>query len=454
MQEEESGGISLGEIFRVIWKRKWYIAAATVLVTLVATLVFAFLVNPLCASYELSFDIVYPASDTLKFPDGTPFYYQNIVSADYLERAHGSDEAFSGIDVKKLLEKNDIQVEAETEEIAGVREYTGKYTIEAKASYFSDKALANGFLQTLARIPERIVKEAADDVDFTTDETLFSEASFESRIALLTEAKKLIVGQFDDWIELLGGSYRVGGGRNLMAYRGEIAVVFDEKTQSSLERELEQGGYVPAAQVAAERLALKTEYEINEKKIEALTAAAKVSTVSFASLADIKTKEEESDGPQIVFPEEMPNVSQTLAALIARNENIRYQLGDELDAANVTKGALTEANVIAFAEKLQAQFNALNGAANTARTVSAALYEKEAYTRFDTTLAELKGEVSLVLVAVLAFVLSLFLACAVANVAESSSKRKAEAKNAAGTSKEKETPQGAEAQTEETPKEE
>lgn len=426
MKQEEGGTFS--EIFRRIWKRKWIALAITVAVMLVSVLVFALIVNPIMASYTISFNIVYPGSETLKYPNGTPFYYEDIVSEGYLAKAKEQDERFENIDIEKLVEENGISVEAETETVNGVRTYTGKYTITATASYFPSRSVANDFIKTVARVPEILVKEAAEAVDFTTDETEFSKALFQSRLALLTAQKEAILAQYDLWIEQLGGSFRVDG-RTLMASRAEIEVVFDTATLETLEKELQLGGYVPVAVIEDTRKLLKEEFNVNEKKIEELKKANGVSTVSYVvplAATSGSAGTDKSDVPQIVFPEEEPDISQMLASLISRNEEIRYQLGNNLDP-DAEEGALIEDNVNKFVAKLDKQFNALQGAAEKAKNVSVSLYGQQAYTRFEKANVEKTGSIGLVIIVVASFVLGVVVATIAAYVLENVSRKKAAA---------------------------
>ena len=433
VESKEKGLFS--EIFRRIWKRKWAALAIAVAVVLIATLAFMFIINPMNASYTISFDIVYPGSETLKYPSGTPFYYQDMVSEGYLEKAKAQDERFANIDVEKLVDENGLSVEAE--KVNGTP--TGKYTLTVKASYFSNKSLANDFIKTLARVPELYVKETAASVNYTVDSKAFADASFESQLELLSAQKNTILEQFDLWIGQLGGTFGVkveDKDRTLMAYRAEIAVVFDAITRETLEKELQLGGYVPVSgdenakkeQLKNTRTLLKEEYEVNEKTIAELKKAHGTSTVSlFVPLAAVNngTTGSEKD-TQVVFPEPEPTLSQMLAKLIARNEEIRYQLGSGLDP-ETEEGALTVENITAFSDKLTAQYNALTGAAETAKKVSASLYDQQTYTRFEKTNVEKTGGTSTILVVVASLVVGVILAGVVAYALESLKQRKANA---------------------------
>ena len=67
----------------------------------------------------------------------------------------------------------------------------------------------------------------------------------------------------------------------------------------------------------------------------------------------------------------------------------------------------------AFSERLDSQYAALETAAQTAKTVTGAIYEREASARFDSQTANESGSTSTVFVAVGTFIIA-FIVCTVA----------------------------------------
>ncbi len=431
MQEEErQEGMTLGELFRIVLKKIWILLGVSVAVALAGTAIMAFAVNPRIAKYAVDFSIVYPASDTLKYPDGSPFYYQDLVSENNLVAAKASDEAFAPIDVEKLVDENSIAITVKSAETGTVK--TDTYTIEAVQSYFPNKDVATAFLRALARGPEARVLAAAKDIDFTIDEEVFSGSSFLAQLTLLSSQKENILSQYDAWIELFGGSYRNREtGKSLFTYRTEAATVCDLAALTSLTGELERGGYVPVKSIEDERKSLAAEYEINENIIETLrTLLADVPSSAGVRLAAVKEE------PSIIT-EDVKGVSELLAEKVERNRLIEYRLGTK-EGENWTGGALNETNVNAFVARVNEQYRALNGAAGTVATVSAAIYGQETYTRFDTPRAEEKGGMSSIFVAVALFVIAFVVGAVVVFFLENSRRARAKAAQASGNSAEAE----------------
>ena len=96
-------GLSLGELFRVIFRRGWLVLVITVAVTIVGALAVALIINPMQTQYSLTFSYNYPNSSSQRYPDGTSFVYRDIVSQSSLETAKASDEAFAGVDIEGTL---------------------------------------------------------------------------------------------------------------------------------------------------------------------------------------------------------------------------------------------------------------------------------------------------------------------------------------------------------------
>ena len=55
MDNETENGLTLGEICRIVFKRIWYVLGASALVTIVAVLFIALVVNPRQGTYPRGF---------------------------------------------------------------------------------------------------------------------------------------------------------------------------------------------------------------------------------------------------------------------------------------------------------------------------------------------------------------------------------------------------------------
>lgn len=388
VMEETQSGVTFGEIVKAVKKRLWIVLIATLALAVLAVLAAQYLFNPSGSTYSLSFTLSYPGSGTGKYPDGSPFYYQEIISLEALNAAKTSDGRFDKINVEKLSEKDGISIE--------LSETGGKYTLTAKARYFSNRTEATLFLRDLAKRPLTTAVEKSKSASYTLDEAAFYSAGYEGRLEVLARQKESILAQYDEWIELYRENYSAAG-KTLANHRAEADVLFSDVVQSSLASELETNGYVLLEYLDAQRKALQAEKEENERKIEALRGALKDSP-SLALISDDETS---------TTAQKPLDLSETLAALLVRNVQIDSQLQ-----------ALTEDNIKAFDARLDEVYAALQSAANKVQAVGNALCEQEARVYFDTAQAVQNGGIGLALAAVGGLIIGFLLSCLVVCLVE------------------------------------
>ncbi|MDE6407795.1 MAG: hypothetical protein K2K50_04245, partial [Anaeroplasmataceae bacterium] len=98
--EEKEEGLSFGEIFHVLFIKKWLLLAVTIAITLLGVIFVQFLYNPGRIEYQATFEIKFPdafkqENDTTRhYPDGTEFLYQELISLNNLKKAQAKDEKF------------------------------------------------------------------------------------------------------------------------------------------------------------------------------------------------------------------------------------------------------------------------------------------------------------------------------------------------------------------------
>ena len=88
--EREEEGITLGELFRVIFKRVWVVVGVTLAITAIAVLIVALLINTSRKEYRLEYTIEFPGHENSRYPDGTAFRYQNLISLATLNAVKAS----------------------------------------------------------------------------------------------------------------------------------------------------------------------------------------------------------------------------------------------------------------------------------------------------------------------------------------------------------------------------
>ena len=377
----EKTGITLGDLIKAVLKKIWIVVIATLVVAIAAGAFVKLWYNSSRVEYSLEFTLIYPGRSQLKYPDGAPFYYQDIVSSQMLERAKATDERLKNVDVDALLSQDRVSVT----EGSG-----GRYTLRVARSGFESRDVASAFLKAVAAMPLEIVKERAAEVDYHLSENVYGSAySFQDKIALLTAQRANILWQYDSWIALFDSSYLVAG-EPLKDYRADVEVIFSDSLKQNLLKELNTYGYVLPAQLEGRVAQLRQERTVNEVKIRELKAVLAADGETSAGSG----KDAES-------------LSYMLATLVIRNVEIDYELE-----------ALTEENIAAFEQIINREYERLEKAADTMQAVSAALYEQEARVNFITTEPSTEGGKNSVIIAVfaglVAFLFSSAIICIVA----------------------------------------
>lgn len=415
-------GISLGELFRLIGKRIWYILGISVLVALLAGLIFAFGLNPKSKTYSLDFTISYPSGDTMKYPDGSPFYYRAIVSSAMLEEAKASDERFASIDVAGMLKSDDIDITAQSQEIVSESWFTGSYTLTVKSSYFSNQTIATDYLRAVANVPVNRIVSLANEIDYMLDYNIFEAASFNDRLELLAELKEGLLAQYDEWISLYRDNYLIAG-KTLKNHKADVTVVYSDSTQEMFLKELTDYGYVQKEYIEQQIAILEEERSLNKRMIAALQEAINGSVSSDTATVALVTAETTPDNgtdddttnessQTVVSVNSYLEISAQIANLTIRNEQIAYQISK-----------LTEENITEFEGRIKAEYDKLAAAAETMNAVAGAIYAQQSAVMFSTSKATEDGGTSVILAAVAGFIVAFIIAAIVFCIMELSAQK-------------------------------
>ena len=83
--EEEKNGISLRDIFRIIFSQKWLALILAAAITLLCAVCIVYVYNPSKIDYSVSFKLDLlgrnGSAETYRYPDGTTFHYLSLVSS-------------------------------------------------------------------------------------------------------------------------------------------------------------------------------------------------------------------------------------------------------------------------------------------------------------------------------------------------------------------------------------
>ena len=101
MDYYEDEGVSLGQIFKVIFNRKILLLIVSLSVAVVFFVSFYLIYNPSVRNYEVGFIYEAPSLSQGKYIDGSVFSYSDVVSLNNLEKVKASNEKYKDIDIEK-----------------------------------------------------------------------------------------------------------------------------------------------------------------------------------------------------------------------------------------------------------------------------------------------------------------------------------------------------------------
>lgn len=197
---EEESGITFGEICHLVKKRIWWILGISVIVALVASLLFGFVINRGKNDYSVTFMVEFPGVSDRQYPDGTTFNHASMVYAAQLEAAKASNESFANIDIDGMSSNGGISISAETTGENNTTVYTGVYTITVSSAYFDSADQASDFLRAVLDQTIATVNAKISGMDFTARlsgyDSLNSYTAYGDRLAILRSQQDYILARY------------------------------------------------------------------------------------------------------------------------------------------------------------------------------------------------------------------------------------------------------------------
>lgn len=197
---EEESGITFGEICHLVKKRILWILGISVIVALVASLLFGFVINRGKNDYSVTFMVEFPGVSDRQYPDGTTFNHASMVYAAQLEAAKASNESFANIDIDGMSSNGGISISAETTGENNTTVYTGVYTITVSSAYFDSADQASDFLRAVLDQTIAAVNAKISGMDFTARlsgyDSLNSYTAYGDRLAILRRQQDYILERY------------------------------------------------------------------------------------------------------------------------------------------------------------------------------------------------------------------------------------------------------------------
>ncbi|MDE6661636.1 MAG: hypothetical protein K2J93_07420 [Anaeroplasmataceae bacterium] len=285
--EEKEEGISLGEIFHVLFIKKWLLLIVTLVVMLVGVVFVQFVYNPRKVEYQATFKVIFPDAykveedSTRHYPDGTEFLYQELISLQNLKKAQAKDESFSTINVEKMKRRNGVTIQEYEQIINNAPVKLEIYSIFIKKSYFSSAEQARDFFEALIDVPVETVLEKSKLIDYDRYLKQFNLVDdYESQLDLLISQKNLIISNYDNLITKYSTAHSItlsdGTRKSISEAQSDVESYFTRYDLSAMKSEVVKNGYLqPDSEllntIQNRKLELERELEENELKLEYFT---------------------------------------------------------------------------------------------------------------------------------------------------------------------------------------
>ena len=440
----DEGGISIREIIGIIGKKFWLVLLGSVLAALAAVLIFMFALNPAKQSMSMSFRVDYPLSADRKYPDGSMFDYNDMISKKVVEAAMSSEkykDEFASINVDKVMQDDAIMISARQTSTAADAPYV--YTIILKSNYFKGvkterfiKALTDAFVS-------EVISAKAAGLDYKLDKEVFEGASYKDQLSFLSEQKSTILNQYSDWISEYNEGYSVQG-KSLSAHRTEVKTKLADKDKNAIEDNLTMKGYeyfngeVNETQIKDRIKLLYSELELDKAILKELTNynSGYTQANSIAPIDDTTTIPDSSGNTTVIV-----GGNSELMSYIKRVQTIEQQItslikGTNLESVDLDKttakdfatavealeegalnGIVDEIKNFSGADKsnsLKSQFEGLEKSAETLTAVIREIYENNTLVTFESQRATSAGGTSILIVGVAVFVVAFLIFAVIA----------------------------------------
>lgn len=407
--EEEEKGISISEIFKVIFKRVWWVVGVTAAVLIVFTCIMQFLYNPSNQKYTTSYDIRLPSFKTNtdgtvieEYPDGTQLKVSDSVLLENLQLIKNESllpedkrtGKFADIDIVKMVNDDDIEL---IRAIEKKEDETYEYhnTVRIVKKYFKNKEQALAFVKAVAEFPVDNAIKIVNSMNYSERLARFDRyMTYEEKINALVEQKNYIINTYEGIKQLYGGEYVPAGlnsEKDIDEYIRDLTDVFDARQQEAVRNTVSAKYYVWDT---------ATYLENAQAKIDSLTVEIQDNENTIAALQEAR-KHLLMTGGGIVATEAYEVRIAELTEENSKKNNEKLKTERTLDAISAYTDGEGKAAKDAFDARLNEIRNQLEQSTQILRTVNIATYEEKAQVVYVNNKVEVEGGLNIIIAAVI-----------------------------------------------------
>ena len=279
MEEYEEEGISLGQIFKVIFRRWKLLLFITGIIFVVGLLGSQLIYNKLKSNYQTT--IVYNAIGVNDgtYADGSLFNYRDLVNLETLEKVKASKEEYNNIDVKSMYEKENISISKNIVQDETKTSTSINFSLSARAKYFSSANQAKNFFSDLLNVPVNKTISIPVEANHTVNlDSYVRSNNYDEQIAYLKAQFDYLNSHYDNLISKYGdedSNISATDNLKISEYKLELNSYFETHKFSELENILTSKKYVKdfsnnRAKLEIRRDALLENIECNQLIIDNL----------------------------------------------------------------------------------------------------------------------------------------------------------------------------------------
>jgi hypothetical protein len=394
---EEEKGVSIGEIFKVIFKRLWWVIGVTAAFLIIFVLVVQFVYNPSKETYSVSYEFNYPNSETNQYPDGTSFRRSDLISlATLQEIVSNGNGKYSNVNIEDMVANDDIAINVVEPESTTSTEVT-YYTVVVKAKYFNDSDQAKNFIKDIIEYPKNKINKMVAELEYSSNLTGYVNATiYSDKINYLQAQRSYILSLYDNLIDLYGDFYKIND-KSLKDYRIALSKIFDSEDETEILNEINEKRYVYDYErylsTADTRLQLlDRQYQYNQTRLDELTALRNELISQYGTGANV----------------EVESYNNEIVSLFKQQKDI----DESKDDINKTVEAIKnydKATVDAFNSKLDGYATQLEEQTSIFKQVNVAVYSDKTEVLYKSNKIEADGGLNIILAAVIGLVVGFIL---------------------------------------------
>ena len=414
---EEDEGVSLGQIFKVIFRRWKLLLFITGIIFVFGLLGSQLIYNKLKTEYSSTVEYNVVNVNEGKYIDDSKFNYRDLIQASVLNKVKESDEKYKKVDVEGLIKNENISIEKNTKDSNQTSVVT--FTVKVRGKYFPNSETAKDFIYDVLNQAVLNTISIIENSNHKMYLKAYNDAKdYEAEINYLNQEITYLVGNYDKLVELYGdvnSNISDKDNEKISTYKVALENEFNMQTNNNiitykaiedLRNELVAKNYVKDFKNNEEALenkkaALEKSIAENDAIIESLEA--KIKAYNNGSL-NIK----ESNSSDAFTP-----LTTEISKLQVENAKSQYNIS--VIIAQLTSQGGSAEDIKSFESRLNKIYEALDKYADIYKNVSTSVVKNESNVAYTGKALEASGGLGLI-ISVLLFLVGGFVVAAIVNL--------------------------------------